>query len=135
MTTVTVITDAVATVDGAVEDGRVLLDPTVLPDAIGWELKPEGLCREGVCVPVRDPAALRSEGLVDLGAACAVLGRPAVVDADVGIVAVALSSEQRRRTLDGLVASPFTLPDLNGAMHELSEWRGNKKLLVAFSSW
>ena len=135
MTTITVITDAVAEVDGAVEDGAILLDESVLADAIGWELKPEGLCREGICVPVRDPASVRRSGRLDLAAVCAALGRPAVIDGEVAIAAVALASEQRRRTLDGLVAAPFTLPDLDGTLHGLAEWRGNKKLLVAFSTW
>ena len=44
--------------------------PRPLPDdlrvAIGWELKPEGLCRDDVCVPVRDRDALLVDGMVDL---------------------------------------------------------------------
>ena len=28
-----------------------------------------------------------------------------------------------------------TLPDLDGNPHELSEWRGQKRMLHAFSSW
>ena len=29
----------------------------------------------------------------------------------------------------------FTLPDLDGGEHSLEEWRGKKKLLVAFATW
>jgi hypothetical protein len=50
-------------------------------------------------------------------------------------MAVALPAEQRRQALDSLEAPPFTLPDLGGAAHQLEEWRGTKKLLVAFASW
>ena len=28
-----------------------------------------------------------------------------------------------------------TLPDLDGRLHQLGEWHGRKKLLVAFASW
>jgi len=32
-------------------------------------------------------------------------------------------------------APPFTLPDLDGRLHSLEEWRDRKKLLVALSTW
>ena len=63
------------------------------------------------------------------------LGRQSVVDADAGLVAVALGAEQRRDALQTLVAPDFELPDLDGTPHTLSEWRGKKRLLHAFSSW
>jgi len=65
---VTVITDAVATVDGDVDGTHVLVAPSSLPAAIGWELKPEGLCRDDVCVPVRDREALLAGDALDLSA-------------------------------------------------------------------
>ena len=111
------------------------IDRDRLPDALGWELKPEGLCRDHVCVPVRDQSTIAVNGSLDLAAVAAALGRPSVVDTDVGIVAVALPAEQRRQAIDGLTAPAFTLADLDGADHSLEEWRGRKKLLVAFASW
>ena len=135
MPIVTVIADDTSSVDAVVADGRVLLDPERLPDALGWTLKPEGLCRDEVCVPVRDRATLFHAGRLDLTAVADALDRPAVVDADAGIAAVALGSEQRRDALRMLVAPDFELADLDGTRHRLSEWRGRKRLLHAFSSW
>lgn len=132
---VTVVGDRSATVDAEILDGRVLVAPDALPDALGWTLKPEGLCRDDVCVPVRDRSALVIGDRVDLVAAADALGRPAVVDADAAIVAVALDREQRRAALESLTAPDVVLPDLDGNPHALSEWRGQKRLLHAFASW
>ena len=132
---VTVITDEVATVDGDVVGTMVRVAPRVLPDAIGWELKPEGLCRDDVCVPVRNRDRLLVGDDLDLAAVAEALGRRVVIDTDARVVAMALPSEERRRALADHVAPPFTLPDLDGHPHSLEEWRGRKKLLIAFSSW
>lgn len=135
MPSVTVIADDTTTVDATIADGRIFLDPDRLPGALGWTLKPEGLCRDDVCVPVRDRAALLHDARVDLAAVADALGRPAVIDTEAGIVAVALGREQRRDALRSLVAPDFELADLDGMLHRLSEWRGRKRLLHAFSSW
>jgi hypothetical protein len=129
----TVIDEGARTIDGDFVDGRVLVGAAATREALGWELKPEGLCRADVCVPL--PATARSDGRVDLAAAARALGRPVVADPELGVVAVALASEERRKALDELEAPPFTLPDLGGAPHELAEWQGRKRLLIAFSSW
>jgi hypothetical protein len=135
MAGVTVISDETRAVEANLSDGRVLIDPAQLPDALGWELKPEGLCRDDVCVPVRDPADLFVGDALDLESVGAALGRPVVVDADARLAAVALDGETRRRALSELVAPAFTLPDLDGNLHALEEWHDRKKLLVAFASW
>ena len=50
--TVIVITDEARSTPAEAIEGSVLIDPADLPAAIGWTLKPEGLCRADVCVPV-----------------------------------------------------------------------------------
>ena|SRR5439155_9080758 len=135
MTPITIISDKSHAVDARVDGGRLLIPPDALPQAIGWTLKPEGLCQDDVCVPVRDRAALLVGDDLDLAAIAAVLGRQAVVDAEAGIAVIANDTETRRRALDGLEAPDFALGDLDGATHHLHEWRGTKKLLVAFASW
>ena len=135
MAPVTVIAEDTTTVDGQIDGARVLVSPSSLTTALGWTLKPEGLCRDDVCVPVRDRDALRSGDFLDVAAVASALGRQSVVDPGAGLVAVALGTEQRRAALQMLVAPDFELPDLDGTPHRLSEWRGRKRLLHAFSSW
>jgi hypothetical protein len=135
MPVVTVISSDTSQIGADVSEGLVLLAPADLPAALGWELKPEGLCRDDTCVPVRRSSDLFVGDHLDLSAVAAALGRPVVVDADARLVAVALDAETRRQALDDLVAPPFYLADLDGNVHTLDEWRGQKKLLSAFASW
>ena len=132
---VTIITDQARSVDALAVDGALLVDPDHLPDAIGWALKPEGLCQADICVPVRDRAQLFAGDGLDVSAVAGALGRAVVVDAPAGLAAIGNDAGTRRQALDGLVAPDFRLNDLDGKPHSLSEWRGRKKLLTAFASW
>ena len=137
MSQITIISDQVATVDGRVdtERGSILVDAADLNAAIGWDLKASGLCQGDICVPVRDMETITVGELIDLAAVADAVGQPSVVDLEAGIMAVALSAERRRRALRELDAPDFTLLDLDGASHSLSDWAGRKRLLVTFSSW
>lgn len=133
----TIITDRETTVDAPLTDGRLLVDPETFTALLGWQLKPEGLCKDDVCVPVRDRDSLTADGRIDVLGAAAALRRPVEADGGVGngVVAIALPSEDRRRALDDRQAPACELPDLEGTMHSLDEWHGRKRLLVAFASW
>jgi hypothetical protein len=131
----TIVTDEARTVDAVADGNRLLTDPSALPDALGWEWRPEGLCRDNVCVPVRERERLLVGDKLDVAAVGAALGRLVVIDAKIGIAALALAKERRREALRDHHAPAFTLPDLDGVSHDLEEWRGTKKLLVAFATW
>lgn len=112
-----------------------LLDAGALESTLGWELKEQGLCRDDECVLVPDRDALVAGGQIDALAVAALLDRPAVLDSDAGIAAIGAPRAIRRNALDDLIAPDFTLPDLDGTAHALSDHRSKKRLLVAFSSW
>jgi hypothetical protein len=135
MPQITIISDEVRTVEADATDGRVLLDRDQLPAALGWTLKPEGLCRDGVCLAVADVDAMSVDGKLDLASVAAALKLPSVVDGPAGLAAVALPAERRLQALDELRAPAFTLADLDGRPHPLEEWQDRKKLLVAFATW
>ena len=89
---------------------------------IGWELKSEGLCRADRCVPVPDRSTIEHAAGVDLVAVTDALGLPTAVDVRAGLVAVGIPAAERQRVLVDRLATEFTLPDLNGAPHSLSDW-------------
>src|SRR5262249_37369974 len=76
------------TLEAVVHGDAIRLSPGALERALGWELKPEGLCRAGTCVPVRDRAALVHEDGIDLAALARLLDRPLALDAEEGIAAL-----------------------------------------------
>ena len=121
-----------------VRQGRVLIAPDALKKGLGRELKPEGLCKDEICVPVRDREALVPDAQtagVDLAAFAAALGRPLAVEPDASVAAIGVAPDERASQLATLEAPDFELPDLSGQTHRLSDHRGKKVLLVAYASW
>lgn len=101
----------------------------------GWTLKPEGFCQGDVCVPVRDPKLQSADGVVDVEAAAATLGRVVVIDTERGIAALGDTAKHLADQMNTLVAPDFTLPDLNGDPVSLHDFNRRKVLLLAWSSW
>jgi hypothetical protein len=109
----------------------LLVDADDLP-ATGWTLKPEGLCRGDICVPVQDRDALVSRDGIDLRAFARTLGRPIAIEADAALAVLGEAGATGPRSLD---APDFTLPDLDGNPVSLRSFDGRKRLLLAWSSW
>lgn len=99
----------------------------------GWTLKPEGMCRAELCVPL--PAAAVKGKDVDVAAFWTKLGGPVVAAEDGEVWALGAPAEERNATLEGLVAPDFTLPDVDGRPHTLSQLRGKKVFLATWASW
>ena len=111
------------------------LTPAAVQASLGWELKPQGLCRGDTCVPVLPEHRLLHADGIDLAALASVLDRPLAVDRDEGVAWLGASAAERGARLRSLEAPAFTLPDLQGREHSLSDYRGRKLLLLAWASW
>jgi hypothetical protein len=99
----------------------------------GWILKPEGMCREELCVPL--PEDTRRDAKIDLAAFWQMLGNPVASDPSGEVWVLGTGAESRANTLAGLEAPDFELPDLAGVPHRLSELRGRKVFLTTWASW
>lgn len=123
------------TVRARIEGDRVLVDPAALEATTGWTLKPEGLCRGSVCVPVRDRDALAVDGAIDIAGFAAALGRPVVVDAAERVVAIGTPATERVEAMELLQAPDFELPRVSGEPFRLSSLGRRKKVVATWASW
>jgi len=114
---------------------HVRLPPDAVAKALGWKLEKRGLCKGSRCVSVADFDGLVTDAGVDLTMLSRALGRPLAIDLDHRAAALAAPAADRRASMVSLEAPDFTLPDLEGNLHSLSQHRGKKILLVAHASW
>jgi hypothetical protein len=105
------------------------LSPADIHRATGWEIKPEGACKDVRCVPL--PDGIVGAGTVDIAAFAERMGM-ALVESD-GIWA--LGPESGGSALGSAEVPEITLPDRNGRPFSLSSLRGTKVLLLAWASW
>ena len=117
-----------------VEGDSVQVPAENVTAALGWEIKQQGLCKGEVCIPVRDENLFGRES-VDLAVLARLIGRPLALDSDERAGCFASSPQERAAQLNSLEAPDFTLPDLDGRMHSLSDYRGRKVFLLSWGSY
>jgi AhpC/TSA family len=126
-------------VTAKVEGDNLWLGAAELAKVSGWELKPEGVCKDGICVPI--PVAREADFVRDnrqsfnLVSFARLMGQPILHDAKSELWYFGENAENRMAALKSLEAPDFELPDLDGKMHRLSDYRGKKVLLSAWASW
>jgi hypothetical protein len=138
----TIIYDDRATeISAANEDaGQLWIATADLERATRFALKPQGVCRDELCFPVpksRKQEFVRESAAItwfNLLAFAQLVQQPVAHDAALSTWYFGLRSDQRQG-LSSLHAPDFTLPDLQGNAHALSDFRGKKVLLVTWASW
>jgi len=105
----------------------------------GWAIKPEGMCKGEVCVPL--PESARATGSrLDARVLSERLGMPLVAhqmnsgEAD-GVWALGPATEGTGRVLTTAIAPDLVLPQADGNPFRLATLHGRKVLLVAWASW
>jgi peroxiredoxin len=100
-----------------------LADDAALAAALGWTLKPEGLCRDETCVPLLGRSVADALGLL------------VVHDEDADVAAVAPSAETRHLEVGGGKAPRLDLTDVDGNPVSFDDFSGHKRVLVTWASW
>ena len=101
----------------------------------GWQLKPEGLCIDETCVPVRDMKSLTNHIQIDLVEFARLTNQNIVVDKQRKVVALGEHADTRSELMTSLDAPDFVLPDIHGKQVSFSDFNRRKRLLLAWSSW
>ncbi|KRO55563.1 MAG: hypothetical protein ABR77_01890 [Acidimicrobiia bacterium BACL6 MAG-120322-bin79] len=135
MTQLTVIDESGSHSFERVGFGELGVSAGAFARATGWVLKPEGLCKEEICVPVRDATAMSNGDAIDVAEFARVTGRNVVIDTSRNVVAMGEQASNRAAAMATLDAPNFTLPDINGNSVSLSDFAHRKKLILAWSSW
>jgi hypothetical protein len=107
------------------------LSPAEVQVRTGWELKPEGACKDDRCVPM-DGLAVR-DGKVDLVDFAGRLGMPIAHDAQHGLWA--LGPQNGGHVLESVHFPDLVLSDFDGKPFDFAALRGKKSLLIAWASY
>ena len=97
----------------------------------GFELKPQGACKEDVCIPVGKD--LRSGAFFNLSGFAQKVHQPVVSDS--GVWSFGDIPLLRSAFVNSRVAPDFAVPDRKGRVVHLSDFRGKKVLIVTWASW
>jgi hypothetical protein len=112
-----------------------------LTRATRFAIKPQGVCRDELCFPL--PKNRKAEFVLKKGATtwfnlsefARLIKQTYVADQKNGIWLFGSRAAEQNQYLASLEAPNFTLPDLNGKLHSLADFRGKKVLLVTWASW
>jgi len=122
------------------EAGQLWISTVDLKRATRFELKPQGVCRDELCFPLpksRQQQFVRKSGgktWFNLVAFAQLVHQPIAHDEVLSTWYFGLRSDQIQG-LSSLKAPDFSLPDMNGKTHSLSDFRGKKVLLLTWASW
>ena len=139
----TIVYDGIATEVAVAPNSSVDLWITTadLGRATRFVIKPQGVCRDELCFPL--PKNRKAEFVSKKGATtwfnlsgfAKLINQPVVNDQKNGVWYFGARAAEQNGYLASLEAPNFTLPDLNGKLHSLVDFRGQKVLLVTWASW
>jgi hypothetical protein len=127
-----------AAADGSADLWLVTAD---LKRATGFQIKPEGVCTDKLCFPLPEGrkqeflATRAGQDLFNLSAFARLLHQPTAYDATHNVWLFGPRPDEQNAHVRSLTAPDFTLPDLAGKPHSLSDFRGKKVLLLTWGSW
>jgi hypothetical protein len=108
------------------------LTPAEFHEMTGWEIKPEGACKDDQCVPLPG-VEIAADGTLDARAVADRMGMPLVADEQHGVWA--LGPRAGGRVLESTAIPEIELADFGGNAFRLASLRGRKVMLLAWASW
>lgn len=103
-----------------------------LPRINDFEVKPQGACREDLCIPLSKD--LLKSDYFNLSAFARKVGEVAIKD-DSGVYSFGEIPVLRGAFYNSRIAPDFAVPDRTGKIVHLSDFRGKKVLVITWASW
>ena len=132
---ITILTNSVTSIVGHWDEGDPFVDPAEIKAVFGWEIKPEGLCKDEACIPINKEQSIKNQERYNLRAVAHLTGHPTLISQELKTVTIGQPAGLCSAALKDKIAPNFVLPDIGGVDRAFSDWAGKKRLLVAFSSW
>lgn len=125
----------------AAAEGELWVTLADLKRATRYVVKPQGICRDELCFPIpkgRKQAFLNKLGRTtwfNLSEFARLVNQPVAFDAEQSTWYFGPRPQEQNAFIDSFTAPDFSLPDVNGRIHSLSEYHGKKVLLITWASW
>lgn len=97
-----------------------------------FEVKPQGACREDLCIPI--PKNLQRGEWFNLSGFARKTGEMVIKD-DAGVYSFGEIPLVRGAFYNSRVAPDFAVPDRKGRVVHLTDFRGKKVLVITWASW
>jgi len=136
-----VVTEVGPSPAAAADPSELWVTTADLTRATKFEIKPQGVCRDELCFPIpkdkKDRLVARQgrTAIFNLSEFARMVHQPAAFDQKNSIWLFGPRQAAQNDFVQTLQAPNFTLPDVNGKMHSLSDFRGKKVMLITWASW
>ena len=104
-----------------------------LPRINGFEIKPQGACREDICIPI--PRGMMRADLFNLTAFAGRVGQKFIADPAARVWSFGEIPVVQGAFVESRIAPDVAVPNRKGTPVRLSQFRGKKVLLVTWASW
>lgn len=141
VTTVLYLDRAVAIEETLADPSDLWVSPSDLTRVNDFVLKPEGACLDDLCIPIQQDTdsdvVIRRQGKAwfSLTAFAELLGQEFVVDRETDTWSFGSIPVTRASFIEQARAPQFTLPDREGNLVSLSDFRGRKVMILSWASW
>ncbi len=100
-------------------------------------MKAQGFCQGTECIPYPNGSKidLIDDESVNISKFWELMEKPVLHDEIKETWLLGAGYKNRSSKLNSLDAPDFTLPDINGAHHSISDYRGKRVFLTTWSSW
>lgn len=115
------------------------MSPEDLTQINGFVLKPEGACLDDLCIPLQQNSDLLKsvdgQQWVNVTAFADLMEQAYVVDEDTRVWSFGEIPATRQSMFSNAQAPEFEIPDRQGNVVRMSDFKGKKALIITWSSW